>query len=689
MKKWFLSFLLIALIHCIPFSAMAAEPAKPSAAIEDEVVVTAERSSSLMSKTVRSVSIVSGQDIYQRLSRTVPEALRYEQGILIQRTGPGGGAPFIRGMAGNQILYMIDGIRLNNSTYRSGPNQYLNTIDPFFIDRIEVVRGPGSVLYGSDALGGAINVITFRRKDFSKSAGFDGRLMGRASSADLEQTGHLDFNVNGGSIFGLAVSGNLRKFGNITPGSNLPIQTLTDYEEQNFAGNFDFHFGSHVTVELAAHFANLDDVHNFDPINTVNLFEPQRRVLYYGKLHLKELSPYLNMITLFTSYQLQSEGRVKQVAVTLPTLRTETRDLDLVTTIGAGLQFESPIGQYARFVYGGEYYQDMINSERKIETLPTGKVDEIDPQFPDGSTYSSIAGYLEVAVTPTDWMIIVSGSRYSLFMPQIDMEDPTLGDVTVDDHFSDVSWTAHTLFNFAKYHGIILGLSRGFRAPGIDDFAKLGSEDGRYDIPNSELDPESIMQYELGYRVIHPLTYLSLFGYYSQISDLIARKPSQYNGNKFVGQDRVYQNENVGDAYNYGIEFSAGVSFFDDFFRAGGTASYTVGQNETDDEPMRRIPPVMGTAYSRINFDPIWLEWAMEAAAKQDRLSQGDKDDIRIGPDGSPGFDIHHLRLGIKAVDWLEAVMAVENITNEKYKYHGSGIYEPGRNYKMQVSFLF
>jgi len=306
MKSLLFYSLIIILFFTAPFTAFGEEPPETPVTSEDEVVVTAERTESLMSKTVRSVSIVTGEDIYQRISRTVPEALRYEQGILIQRTNLGGGAPFIRGMVGNQVLYLIDGIRMNNSTYRGGPNQYLNTIDPFFIDRIEVVRGPGSVLYGSDALGGTINIITTRREDFSKPAGFDGRLMGRASSADFEQTSHLDFNVNAQTLFGMAVSGNLRKFGDVTPGSNLPIQTPYDYEEQDFAGNFDFHFCRHVSVELAAHFVNLDDVHNHDPANPVNRFDPQRRMFYYGKLYLKDISPYLYMVTLFSSYQLQT-----------------------------------------------------------------------------------------------------------------------------------------------------------------------------------------------------------------------------------------------------------------------------------------------------------------------------------------------------------------------------------------------
>ena len=125
-----------------------------------EIVVTATRTPEEVAKAPAAVDVVTAKELEERQPRTTAEALREETGITVQKTNHNGGAPVIRGMMGNQILVMVDGIRLNNAIYRFGPNQYLNTLDPGTISRIEVIRGPGSVYYGSDAMGGVVNVIT-------------------------------------------------------------------------------------------------------------------------------------------------------------------------------------------------------------------------------------------------------------------------------------------------------------------------------------------------------------------------------------------------------------------------------------------------------------------------------------------------------------------------------------------------
>nr|HPM78902.1 TonB-dependent receptor plug domain-containing protein [bacterium] len=214
----------------LPPTPLLAEDSEDNATELPEVVVTAERSPIDLDDAARSVSIITAQQFDERIARTVPESLRATAGILVQRTNLGGGSPFIRGLVGNQVLILIDGVRMNNSTFRGGPNQYLNTIDPFFIDRIEVVRGPGSVLYGSDALGGTINIITHRRADFAEAYGVNGRLMSRFTTGEREATEHVGVESNVGQTLGMAVSGSLRQFGDIDPGGSKPLQAPYGYE---------------------------------------------------------------------------------------------------------------------------------------------------------------------------------------------------------------------------------------------------------------------------------------------------------------------------------------------------------------------------------------------------------------------------------------------------------------------------
>jgi len=655
----------------------------------EEVVVTAERSPTSLIDTARAVEIVTQKDIFDAISRTVPESLRRVAGVAVQRTTQGGGSPFIRGLIGNQVLYLVDGVRMNNSTYRGGPNQYLNTIDPFFVEQIEVVRGPGSVLYGSDALGGVIQVITKRRADFANSFGIDGRAMQRATTAERESTTHLDFNSNVGSHFGMAFSGNFRQFGDIDPGGTAPLQAPYGYEEQNFAGNADWRINPHTIWEFSAQHVNLDEVPNYDPDNPKNVFEPQRRNLYYTRFRITDVTPGLEGINLFASFHRQIEGRQK---ISADDLAHETRDLDVVDTLGAGLQFESAIGSWIRFIYGGEYYHDAISSKREVRDIATGVAETAEKsQFADDSTYTTAAGYLELRVTPTEWFRIVPGVRYSYFAPDAEFTDADLGDVTIDDTFSDVTWAAHILFQPHDAHGIILGVARGFRAPSMEELSKLGSEDGRLDTPNPDIEPEKMIQYELGYRISYPRISGSTFAFYSDITDLIGREPTSYQGQTEIDGNLVHHNTNIGEAYIYGIEAQFDAILVRRWLEAGAAGAYQIGQNETDDEPIRRVPPLTASAWLRLMWEDqrSWFEVSGDFAAKQERLAAGDISDSRIGPNGTGGFGVMNLRSGYAVVDFFEIQLAVDNVFDERYKYHGSGPYEAGRNFKSQLSFLF
>ncbi|MCK6693986.1 MAG: Plug domain-containing protein, partial [Thermoanaerobaculia bacterium] len=125
-----------------------------------ELVVTARRSPTPRFNTPEAIEGLGEKTIRRQQYRTAPEALQATPGVFVQKTNHGGGSPFLRGLTGNQTLLLIDGIRLSNATFRYGPNQYFNTLDVFSIERFEVLRGSGSVQYGSDALGGAIQAFS-------------------------------------------------------------------------------------------------------------------------------------------------------------------------------------------------------------------------------------------------------------------------------------------------------------------------------------------------------------------------------------------------------------------------------------------------------------------------------------------------------------------------------------------------
>ncbi|MFM1871626.1 MAG: hypothetical protein RL398_1048, partial [Planctomycetota bacterium] len=201
-----------------------------------KVVVTASRTEQDPFDAPRSVDVLTRQDLDRLSPRSLPQALREIPGVLVQETAPGQGSPFIRGFTGYSNLLLIDGIRLNNSTFRSGPNQYWSTIDPLSLERIEVLRGPNSTLYGSDAVGGTVQVITKSPTAYGER-GWDagGSLYGRYASAENSVTGRLELEVGqgyaDGGRTGFLVGGSARNLGDLEGGDATGIQRETGYGE--------------------------------------------------------------------------------------------------------------------------------------------------------------------------------------------------------------------------------------------------------------------------------------------------------------------------------------------------------------------------------------------------------------------------------------------------------------------------
>jgi hemoglobin/transferrin/lactoferrin receptor protein len=194
----------------------------------NEVQITANRSKEIQFNSPNSIDIISNKQLKNSALRTTPESISGISGLFLQKTNHGGGSAIIRGLMGNQTLILVDGIRLNNSTFRYGPNQYLNTIEPFSIERIEVLKGNGSVQYGTDAMGGTIHIIT-ESPEFNTK--LKANILSRWASHDMEKTIRPQVQFGSKNI-AFSSSFSLRKFGDLLGGKNIGIQSPTGYNER-------------------------------------------------------------------------------------------------------------------------------------------------------------------------------------------------------------------------------------------------------------------------------------------------------------------------------------------------------------------------------------------------------------------------------------------------------------------------
>jgi len=658
-----------------------------------EVVVTASKAEQDPFQAPQYVSVISLEEIEERIPSTTPDLLTREPGVLIQKTNLGGGSPFIRGLTGKQILLLVDGVRLNTSLYRYGPHQYLNMIDPGQIERIEVVRGPMSVLYGSDALGGTINVITKKRGDLETDFGWKGFTYAKYGSAARERTGRLQFE---GNIrrFGFIAGASYRGFSDLTGGRGIGVQEPTGYEEVAADGKFNFRIGADQEIILASQFVRQFDVPKTSEVTLGGKkkydYEPQTRLLTYLRYEGRGIAGrWLDLARATISCSLQEEG--EQVIADDPSL--ETRERNEARTLGATLHLRSNLGPYSLLSYGVEFYHDWIGSRKEEFHPDSGASTRVRSVYPDGATYSSFGAYLQDEILLAGPFTLVFGGRYSRIDTEGKLADPAAGELhTLSLQTDNFSGMAHLRLDLLDSLAMVFGVAQGFRAPNMEDF--FGKVDFTSEIPNTDLEPESSVNYEAGLKLRTSRLVGNIFYYFSTYDDLIDRAEAGFaddngNGVQDADEDRIYQRRNVNRARIQGVELD-GLLALTDRLSISGTFSWTRGEDLTSDEPLRRIPPAHGTLAVRYDFPAgYWVEASGLFAARQDRLSQGDKDDPRIPKGGTPGYAVSNLAGGGTLFDCLDLTLTLENIGNVRYKTHGSGIYGPGTNFMAGCRYYF
>ncbi len=391
-----------------------------------EVVITAQRTATNRFSTPEAISVLSANKMQQFQARTSPEALANITGVFVQKTNHGGGSPFVRGLTGNQTLQLIDGIRLNNATFRYGPNQYFNTIDPLSIERIEVLRGSGSVQYGSDALGGTIQIFT-KNPEFSNEKTWNGRLLGRIMTQGMEQTGRSEL---GFSNKKMALTGGLtyRNFGDLVGGDTTGKQSPSGYKELDFDIKSRFLISKNAVLTVAHQNIKQSNVPVFHKVRlenfNLNEFDPQTRQLTYARLDYETENPLFKKIYLITSLQNTEEGRNSRKNGST-VLRVEN---DKVRSLGLSLNILSEILKNTEGGYsansGIEIYDDFVKSSRVDIDEKTNVRSAKRGLYPNNSKMTSFSAFSIHNYTLNKWQF-TWGGRFNGF--NIQVQDETVG----------------------------------------------------------------------------------------------------------------------------------------------------------------------------------------------------------------------------------------------------------------------
>jgi len=690
-------------------AAQARDSVPPDSVVRmPEIVVTATRSElvgDLESAAATRTDTVSAAA--RAAGRVSVDLLRESPGVHVQQTSAGQGAVVLRGLVGNQVLYLVDGIPMNNGTYRDGPGQYLATIDPDAIDRIEIVRGPASVAYGSDAQGGVVNVVT---RPHPSVLGFG--LGGSVEASTANQGGRVRLSAGYGSTRWQARLGiTLQETGDLRAGGGVNTQVPTGFGAWGGDARVDYVPSAAHRLTLGMQHWRMSDVPRYDRYWDFRApalgpdydyrFEPQTRQLGYTRYTFHSDAPALRRLAATASLAVQREGVTRQrwTADTLPDTRIDyTRDD--VYTPGLSVEGESQFPVASRpltLTWGAEGYHDVMNSHGQRlslvdgSTTPTERETATGPipagRYPDGATMSRVGVFLEANAPVASWLHLSAGGRWSGSRTVAEVGTDLGG--RVENEAGALTGQAGAVARLARPVDLALRIAQGFRAPNLYDLTNVGAVPGGVVVPNPDLDPEKSLTYEAGLRLHAPSTSGNLVVYRTLIDGFIDRVRATFNGDTLLDGERVFQGTNIGEARLWGIEAEAVQSIA--ALELRGTLLYTYGKQTFADgtvEPMSKIPPLSGTAEARW-WGPRrrwWVAYRLGWATLQDRLSTRDLTDTRIEQGGTPGYTVHSLIASASVFEPFTLSAGVENLTDELYRTHASGVDAPGRHVWMGVS---
>src|SRR5215213_4002332 len=702
-------------LHLVPGETVQLEFQLNVASIFESVTVTPARGQPQEVFDVpQSLVVVTEDEMARRYANILPQALRDLPGVHIQQTTAGQGSPFVRGLTGQQVLHLVNGIRFNNSTFRPGANQYTALIEHDFADQVEVVRGPGSTQYGSDSLGGTINVLT-RAPRNSSTFGIQGNVNTYFASADL--SAGLSTTISGGaSNWGFVAAASGRRTQDLRVGGGLDSHSvvtrllgisseflgdrLQDTAYGQYNANVKFQFKASDVDVLSVEYLRGTQLgmRRYDQLdggigNLLNSFDPQVLDFFTARYDRSSAGPFESISSVF-SYNGQRDDRRSQSINNAQGLRSRISDeFNLTRAFGYQAQASTRVKRSHSLTFGAELYDERITSRKQDfsfsnTTLAFTNVADVRARFPNGSNYRTLGIFAQdIATLVPRRLTAYLGVRYSLFnyrQSSIDNPLDTAGRPTVPnvkENFDDLTFNTGLTFTINQHVNLTGNVSRGFRAPNVNDFAatglsglgfevspdegvRLGGSTGALDSarrltdirPLEPIRAEQLYSYELGLRV-HSSRFSGDLGVFdSEISNLIERRTLLLPGGsvgQLVGGQPIIRQDATGAVFTSlsnsavfvrtnaikvrmrGVEGSMAVKLRRDL-ALNANAFYIHGKDLRTGAPPNLengIPPFTGFAGVKWEpaASPAWIEVYSNFAASQRRFSDNDISQARIG----------------------------------------------------------
>jgi hemoglobin/transferrin/lactoferrin receptor protein len=702
----------------------------------DEVVFSASKSEEKKSDVPFSVTVVSAKDVNFSNPQTSADMLMNSGGVFVQKSQMGGGSPVLRGFEANKVLFVVDGVRMNNAIYRAGHTQDAITVDANMLERTEVLFGPSSVIYGSDALGGTMHFFS-RNPMLATDTGLlvKSNTMIRTATANDELTAHFDLNF-GGSKWASLTSVTRSDFGDLRQGANGNpfygdfgwcnvyveridgkdsvlrnkdplVQRHTGYAQLDLLQKILFKPNARVTHMLNFQLSSSSDIPRYDrlaqlngngvPVYAVWNYGPQKRMLLSYNLNLKGDSSFYDEANIILSMQMIGQDRITR-RLNSSNLKSQFED---VMVFALNADFKKVVREKHELRYGLEVTYNDVQSKATNTNITTEQVTPTDTRYPDGgSSMMTTAIYFSHSWEISPKLILSDGIRLSYISLQSTWADTSIFHLPftgVSQSNIAPSGSLGLVYLPVKQFRIHVNGSTGFRAPNVDDMGKIfESSAGILYVPNPDLKPEIAIGGEAGIEwTIAPGARLDFVGFYTVLNNAIVAKQFQFNGADSILYDgamsQVQAAQNVDKAFVYG--FTTGLNAdFNEHFSFRGTVTYTYGRyNDVANDtliPLDHIPPVFGQTglvfhtkgfeaevFTRYNG---WKRLADYSPSGEDNLNQATAF-------GMPAWTTINFRAAYHINKYLGVNFAVENILDTNYRHFASGMSAPGRNFIVAV----
>ncbi len=697
----------------------------------EEVIVTTSKL--LKSKAFQSqkISSIGQKEIEFQNFQTTADVFANSGTATVQKSQQGGGSPVLRGFEASRILLLVDGVRMNNLIFRVGHLQNSITVDKNMLENIDIMYGSGSTLFGSDALGGAINMTTKKAKFLSDIKNpFTGNFITRYSSVNQEKAGHFDLNYTtknfasltsfsytdfGDLLMGKNQNHNNPFFGErnnfvqtvngvdvVVPNDNKYLQKPSAYKQYDFMQKFAFKQTNGNLHLLNFQYSTTTEIDRFDRLTdlatsgtrkgelsrTKWYYGPQKRLL--GIYNFTKEKAFLNSdLSVNLSYQNVEESRFQR---NFGNYNLQNR-IEKVAMYSADIVLKKKFTK-GELQYGIESYLDDLKSEGFSNNINTGEILPIKSRYPNGKNNmfrnDVFAIYNQTISDNTNWNI---GGRMGFTTLKSTIVDNTLFKLPFTSiKQANLTYSANTgiIHKPNPNINLIANLSSGFRVPNIDDLSKVfESTKGAIIVPNENLKPEKTIGADFGIRFgsKNKRFEFETNYFYTKFIDAIVTDAFTFNGEDKVLYDGVLSsvtaNQNKGRAYITGINsglkcFLVGNLLFD------VTINYTIGRiTENKNQPLDHIAPLFGKVGFNYSKSIYTLDAYLLFNGKKDirDYNPNGEDNQEYAPlNGMPAWQTYNLKGSISILKKANVFAGVENILDIQYRTFASGMNAPGRN---------